>query len=166
MIVNGDFILKGNIWIQLRDNLIAKNEIFTNNVDLFIIACGIGIAADEQKDFEGETAFTIARDTYQMEPDRFEIFNSMFRNAVLTSKKIDISIEERMKIAFDSDYNVNDISAPTFMIKFANYGADKIMNICSDYDLKTIDELIGLIEDYSENNYKDLLEELDSEIIY
>lgn len=166
MIVTGDFILKGTVWLQLRDNLIIKNEIFKNNVDIFIIACSIGIAADETKEIDEETAYTIARDTYQMEQDRYEIFNSMFRNAILTSKKIQISTEERMKIAFDSDFEAKDLSVTSFLIKFANYGAMKMIEVCSDHDLQTADKLIDMISEYSENNYKDLMNEFNTEIDY
>ena len=101
-----------------------------------------------------------------MEQDRYEIFNSMFRNAILTSKKIQISTEERMKIAFDSDFEAKDLSVTSFLIKFANYGAMKMIEVCSDHDLQTADKLIDMISEYSENNYKDLMNEFNTEIDY
>ena len=44
MRINGDIVLKGTHWEQLRSALIEKSGIFTRVVDFFVISASIGVA--------------------------------------------------------------------------------------------------------------------------
>jgi hypothetical protein len=160
MIISGDFYLNGPVWEKLRENLINKHKFFDRIVDIFIIACSIGIAGDNQKSFEGEI-ITIARDTYQTNNDISDAFDFMMKNAILTSNHINFDIETRMKMAFDSEFKISNFSPVSFLIKFANHGAEKIEEIISEHDIDTADHLIDLINNYVKDNFKDNIKEIE-----
>lgn len=155
MKITGDIQLRGKIWDDLRMELIEKHLIFKRAVDYFVIACAIGIAADEMVESDGEVTLTIARDTYQVNSDLSDIFDFMLKNALIASKKIGLDPETRLNMAFDVDYVDDKISPIPFLVKFANYGAQKILEIVSEHDLKTSDDLLTLVRNYIEDNYKD-----------
>ena len=160
MRLTADIILKGTHWEKLREILIDKLGIFSRVVDYFVIATSIGIASDLIDEADGDFSMTIARDTYQTNYDLSDIFDFMLKNALLTSNHINLSMDERMKMAFDDDYNDDKISLGSLLVKFANYGAKKILEICNEHDLDTMDQLIELIKGYMDNNYKDRINDL------
>ena len=159
MRINGDIVLKGTHWEQLRSALIEKSGIFTRVVDFFVIAASIGIASDSLEDAQGDDVITIARDTYQTNYDLLDIFDFMLKNIILTSNHIDFDIEERMKIAFDDDYYVDNFSFNTMLVRFANYGANKMLEICTEHDMDTMDQLVELIKKYIDDNYRDRIDD-------
>lgn len=166
MRITGDLIIRGNYWIELRDYLITKHELFARNVDFFVIALAIGVAADRQMEPDDtEIAFTIARDTYQTNDDLNDQINYLLKIAILTSAHMEnqeADVEMLAKIAFDDDYKDDKFSPTSFLMKFANYGAKKMLNICSDHDVDTADKLLTMIGDYKDGKYADPASEFES----
>jgi hypothetical protein len=159
MRITGDLIIRGNYWDDLRDYLIAKHELFARNVDFFVIALAIGVAADRQiEPDDTKIAFTITRDTYQTNDDLNDQINYLLKIAILTSTHMEnqeAGVEMLAKIAFDEDYKDDNFSPTSFLIRFANYGAKKMLDICSDHDVDTADKLITMISDYIDGKYTD-----------
>jgi len=160
MKITSDLFLRGDVWLKLREVLIDKHQIFARVVDYFVVACSIGVAADAWTESDGDLSNTIARDTYQVNYDISDIFDFMFKNAILTSKLIDYPIDIRLKMAFDDEFKDDAFSTSLFIVKFANYGAQKILEICSEHDIETADNFIELVNDYIADNYKDNMDKL------
>jgi hypothetical protein len=159
MRITGDFVIRGEYWKELQHFLITKHGLFARNVDFFVIALAIGVAADRRMEPDDtEIAFTIARDTYQTNDDINDQINYLLKIAILTSAHLENQegdVEMLAKIAFDEDYKDDNFSPTSFLIRFANYGAKKMLDICSDHDVDTADKLLTMIGDYKDGKYAD-----------
>ena len=133
MILNADLILYNPLWERADNELCNKKAygIFNRLIDLFVIACAIGIKEDKVAD-AGETPLenpkSIGRNTYQssLNEDLYSILEFMLQNAILNSKTIDFDDEKRIKMAFDPEYQEKKFSPSNFLVGFANYGLQQI----------------------------------------
>ena len=172
MVLSGDIILKHSLWNNVDEDF---GNIFKRNVDLFIVACAIGIKEDKIIDnetgMEDDKVKSIGRSTYLMKnEDLANIITFMFQNAVLNSKQIDFDNETRMRLAFDPDFpdakSKISFSPTNFLVKFATYGLQKIYDLKEENKVDTyfIVALTELLESIGENDYSDVLSEIDREI--
>lgn len=166
MILNSDLILYSPLWERADNELCNKDAlgIFNRLIDVYIIACSIGIREDMSiVDLEDklEMPKSIGRSTYmsQSNVDLHDILDFMLQNALINSKTIAIDSDERLKLAFDPDYSSSKISASSFLNGFANYGIDQIFKcINSSSALVVIDELYRYFNELTESRYDDILE--------
>ncbi len=132
MNLNSDLILTHPLWDRAETELIDTKHIFARLVDIFVIACAIGIQSDKTiTEFEqSNQARTIGRNTISnlANQDLRDLMDFMLQNAVLTSKTINLSNDDRIRLAFDPEYSLPKLSPAAFLIGFANYGISEIFN--------------------------------------
>ena len=165
MILNSDIILSHPLWERADNELCGKDGIalFERLVDIYILACSIGIKEDKTViEFENPLNPTksIGRNTYQSLTNE-NLRNSldfMLQNAIINSKTLDLDIDERLRLAFDPDYNSTKISPTGFLTGFANYGIEQIFHhIDSNSSVVALDELYSYLNGLEETKYDDIL---------
>lgn len=167
MNISGDILLRHSLWKEVYERY-CKESIFDRVVDLFIVACSIGIKEDKivENDLSSDDdCISIGRNTYLVKnEDLTTIITFLFQNAVLNSKHIDFDINTRLRIAFDPDFpdaNAKINFSPTsFLVKFATYGLTKINENYNSNDLALINNIKELLDTHIQEDYSDLLEEI------
>lgn len=165
MTLTSDIQLFHPLWEKADRELCSSDGIglFGRLIDLYILACAIGIKEDRTiVDIEMplEKEKSIGRNTYQsmLNTDLKASLDFMLQNALLNSKTIDFSVDERLKLAFDPDYTVKKLSAAAFLTGFANYGIEKIYEIIgSTAPIVVVDEIHSYFETLAESRYDDIL---------
>ena len=155
-----DIELKHPVWkeiSQLVSSPESKIGCFNRLVDLYIVACTIGIYYDSTIENNGELENTIGRNTYQSNYDVSEILDFLFQNAILTTSTIKYDVDTKLRIAFDPDYTLKDFSPIQFLTRFANYGATKILDLVSNTDTGTISSILNFLDDLISDDYEELL---------
>ena len=173
MILSSDIYLKDPLWERVLNELCAKNElgIFNRLVDVYVLACAIGIKEDKiisESDITNPLATPkqIGRNTHRENDDIRDLLDSMLQNALLHSKTIDFDDDERLKLAFNPDYVNKKIRADDFLTGFANYGIHEIYGIISSHSsLVALSDLYEYFESLSNDRYDDLLKTLTLEDI-
>lgn len=166
MILNSDLMLYHPLWERADDELCAKDGlgIFNRLIDVFVLACAIGIREDkivteiEEKDVSPKK--TIGRNTYSSlnNTNLRDLLDFMLQNALLNSSTIYFNIDERLKLAFDPDYTIPKFSATAFLIGFANYGIEQIFeHVNSKSPLVVLDELHTYFESFAGVDVEELL---------
>ena len=172
MTLTSDIQLLHPLW-EKADNELCNSAgigLFNRLIDLYILACAIGIK-DDCVIVNIETPNdkkSIGRNTYQSgaNTDLRDLLDFMLQNALLNSKTIDFSIDERLKLAFDPDYTVKKLSAANFLTGFANYGIVKIYEkIASKAPIVAIDEIHAYFDALATSRYEDILKYLTLEDI-
>ena len=171
MVLSGDIILRHSLWNDAEEKL-CSNLIFERMVDLFIVACTIGIKEDKvlENDInDDEKVKSIGRSTYLMKnEDLTTIITFLYQNAVLNSKLIDYDNETRLRLAFDPDFPDSkskiQFSPTNFLVKFANYGLSKLLETQNTSDLSFISGIKELLDDMEFKDYSDIIEEINKEI--
>ena len=165
MILSSDINLTHPLWERADNELCSDKGIglFNRLVDIYILACSIGIKEDKTlTEFENplNPSKSIGRNTYQsmLNENLKKLLDFMLQNALINSKTIDLSIDERLKLAFDPDYSLPKLSAANFLTGFANYGIKEIFkNIDSGSSLIAIDELYKYFSSLEESKYDEIL---------
>ena len=171
MNLSGDIILRNNLWNDAEEKL-CNNLIFERMVDLFVVCCSIGIKDDKILDndiTDDDKPKSIGRNTYLVKnEDLTNILTFLFQNAVLNSKHLDFDNETRLRLAFDPDFPDSkskiQFSPTNFLVKFASYGLNKILEAQNVNDLTFISNIKNCIDEYMENDYSDIIAEIDKEI--
>lgn len=165
MILNSDLILYHPLWEKADNELCGKDGIglFNRLVDIYILACAIGVKADKivtEIETPLSTPKSIGRNTY-MSPTNVDLSNLlsfMLQNILLNSKTITYDVDERLKLAFDPDYNINKLRASELLNGFANYGIEQIFaRIDSISPLVAVEEIHGYFEEKSDTMLDEIL---------
>ena len=167
MNISGDIFLRHTLWKEAQDKY-CKDSIFERLVDLFIVACAIGIKEDNiiENDLSSDDDCpSIGRSTYLVKnEDLTTIITFLFQNAVLNSKHINYDANTRLRIAFDPDFpDANtkiNLSPTSFLVKFATYGLTKLEEKYISNDLALIMNLKELLDEHIQEDYSDLLAEI------
>lgn len=166
MRLNSDFILYHPLWEKADDLLINQHKLFNRLIDIFLIACSIGIKDDKQIPNEAienqlSQPKNIGRNTYQsaINTDLDDTLTLMLQNAIINSNYVSFDLDERLKLAFNPDYDNKKFSAATTLISFANYGIEQIFkNINTDLPSMTIaDDLYKYLNSLKDDKYDDLV---------
>ena len=168
MDIKNDISLKYIGWDKERvDQLVydpsrpSQTAFFGRTVDLFIVACAIGILEDKRIPNDGQKEYnSIGRNTYQINEDVSRIFHFLFENAILTTKTVDFDSDTRMKLAFDSNFNLEKFSPNTFLVEFSNYGVDKIWEQRTAHDIETITNIMELLKNLVDPEFEKLKNEI------
>lgn len=143
MEITTDIALKGQEWIQLIDN---TNNIFKTrtNYMLYMLCLAIGIHYDsirkesEMTEYEGNYP-SVPRNVVQNN-DKGQI-DFMFQAAILTTKHVEMSEEERLGLAFGEKASVDKLSKIAFLTQFANYGATVLLKQVGTNDVETMENI-------------------------
>ena len=169
MQLTSDIILTYPLW-ERADNELTNEEhlgIFKRLIDVYLIACSIGIKDDKiiesPKEADSSVKKEIGRNTYtsSINTDLKDMLDFMLQNAIIHSKTIDLDIDERLKLAFNPEYSIAKLSPAAFLTGFANYGIEKIFEqIDSTSSLVAISELREFFEKLSEERFEELLKNI------
>ena len=167
MILNSDLMLNDPLWEKADRELVDQHKLFGRLVDIFVIACAIGIRADKsvsnaEIEFPLAQPKSIGRNTYlsMSNSDLNDILNFLLQNAIITSKTIDFEADERLKLAFNPDYENKKFSPAAFLVGFATYGIKQIYkHVNNNLPSEAIaDELHTYFESEIDSGYEDLLQ--------
>ena len=163
MILSSDIILNHPLWERADRELVDSCGIFSRLIDIYLIACAIGIKEDKSivaiKE-AGVEEKSIGRNTYMsiQNIDLHDTLDFMLQNALINSKTLDLDNDERLKLAFDPDYSTNKLSAANILTGFANYGIEQIFShIDSSSSIVIVDELYKYFNELTESKYDDIL---------
>lgn len=161
MVIASDIILRGEIWKQVAEDY----SVFFKqrpHYDIFLISVAIGVVYDIQEDTVDDRKdidISIPRNVFN---NRSEPFDKLIQTALLTSTNIDMTDEERLKLAFSGEKD--DFDRVGFLIKFANFGVKKLTELKGIDDLETMENLKNFIIGTAEgNNYE--IEEIKQDAI-
>lgn len=171
MILNSDINLIHPLWERADNELCDNSElgIFNRLVDVYVLACAIGIKEDKTlTEIENplENTKSIGRNTHRENLDLRDMLDFMLQNALINTSTLKFDLDERLKLAFDPDYNVSKLSAANFLTGFANYGIEKIFEcIGSKSSLVAVSELYNYFETISESRYDEILKNITLEAL-
>ena len=168
MDIKGDISFKYISWDEEKIARLvysSKNPyptaIFGRTVDLFIVACTIGILEDKRiPNAEPKEYNSIGRNTYMVNDDVSRIFYFMYENAILTTKTVDYDLDTRMKLAFDSNFILEKFSPNNFLTEFSNYGIDKVFEHVTNHDIETITDIMDYLRNLVDPEYEKLKNEI------
>ncbi len=166
MILNSDINLIHPLWERADNELCDNSElgIFNRLVDVYVLACAIGIKEDKTlTEIENplENTKSIGRNTHRENLDLRDMLDFMLQNALINTSTLKFDLDERLKLAFDPDYNVSKLSAANFLTGFANYGIEKIFEcIGSKSSLVAVSELYSYFESLAESRYDEILKNI------
>lgn len=133
MQLNSDFFLYHPLWEKADTDLVHSLGLYKRLIDVFVIACAIGIQEDKiipAKDIEEplENEKTIGRNTYQsaINADLGDILHFMLQNAIINTSHLDWDSDKRLEAALNPNYVVEKFRPTEFLISFANYGIVQI----------------------------------------
>ncbi len=166
MILTSDIELRHPLWERADNELHLQKgtSIFNRLVDIYVLACAIGIRddkiiADSEIQNPLVTVKTIGRNTHRENSDIRAMLEFMLQNILLNSKTLNIDEDERIKLAFNPDYDNKKIKAADLLTGFANYGITKIFeNISSSSALVATAELYKYFESMANARYDEILE--------
>lgn len=171
MQLSSDLEMKHPLWERADNELCSNNElgIFNRLVDVYVLACAIGIKADKViKESEIDNPLnapkTIGRNTHRENHDIRSLLDFMLQNALIKTKTLDIDEDERLKLAFDPDYDNKKIRAAELLTNFANYGITQIFeNFASHSSLVAVSEFYKYFESLSNAQYDEILKAITME---
>lgn len=173
MQLSSDITMTHPLWERADNELCSNNElgIFNRLVDVYILACAIGIKDDkviieESIELPLSQPKSIGRNTHRENLDVRDLMDFMLQNALINSSTIDISEDERLKLAFNPDYVNKKINAANFLTGFANYGITKIFEVVkSNSSLVAQSELYKYFEGLADAQYEQILKNITLEEI-
>lgn len=139
MELTSDIPLRGDAWDRALKEL---STIFSTrtNYSLFLLSCSIGIMYDQRIEKPIETTATeehsVPRNViHNNDNGKLDL---MLQAAILSTRTLNISEDERLQIAFgdSTDFNKRD-----FLLQFANYGVTKLIEQIGITKLETMENL-------------------------
>ena len=174
MEIRSDIICRGSTWYKISEGYVHK--FFNTMWDLFKICLSIGILYDKQieddNSSEEEDKITVPRSMLYRRTLELQFY---FQSAILTSNSVNLSEKDRLYLAFSEEISEEELEGDeveilkrgvsqralefdkiSFLKKFANYGATKLLECLSRNDSETMENLMEFLT----NSYKGETEEL------
>lgn len=133
MQLSSDFFLCHPLWEKADAELVHSLGLYGRLIDVFVIACAIGIQEDKiilKKDIDEplENEKTIGRNTYLSagNADLGDVLNFMLQNAIINTSHLDWDSEKRLEAALNPDCVIEKFRPTEFLVSFANYGIVQI----------------------------------------
>jgi hypothetical protein len=170
MQITADVTLKGPVWAEMLELLV--DEYFARYWDLYALSISIGMMYDGQIDTDDmvpaeykENPKYIPRNVLIQNKNK-SLLEFMLQAAMITTKHVDFSEQDRLEIAFSSK-EVENFNPMQFLTKYANYGIAKIKDAIGDAsDVKLMQKLMTFLDDIYETGFDptvDLELELETE---
>lgn len=171
MLISGDIILKHSLWNEAEEKL-CNGFIFGRLVDLFVVACAIGIKADEiiENDMSNEdNSRSIGRNTYLVKnEDLTAIITFLFQNAILNTKHVNFDDKIRLRIAFDPDFPEEkskiNLVPTAFLVKFATYGLSQLYELYEQNDLNHMEKIKEFLDSQILPDCSLIIDEIEKEM--
>lgn len=138
MEIKTDILLKGSDWNTATNNM---SSIFPPrpNYSLYMLCLAIGIMYDkiiESPTENGEDVKSVPRNVLQNNDNgKLDFY---FQAAILSTRTLEISEEERLNLAFGENTDFNKIA---FLTRFANFGVTKLVELIGDTELETMENI-------------------------
>ena len=159
MQITTDVSLRGPVWAEMLDLLVT--DIFARYWDLYALSISIGMVPSGYK----ENPRLIPRNVLIQNKNK-SLLEFMLQAAMITTKHVDFSEQERLEIAFSSKA-VEDFNPMHFLTKYANYGILKIKDAIGEAtDVELMQEFRDFLDGIYETGYDptvDIELELDEE---
>lgn len=160
MVISSDIVLKGSVWRQAVD---IYKPFFSErpNYDVFLFSTAIGVMYDKRKesvDDKTDAEIQIPRTVFN---SRTTPFKHLMQSAILTTETETLDDEKRLRIAFSEE---EDFNAIQFLIEFANFGVEKLIELQGVNDLEIMENIKNfLVNTVEDSNYE--IHEISPEII-
>lgn len=144
-----DASLRGPIWAETLDKL--RGTVFETYWDVYALCISIGMMYDCQ--IESDAMVPAG---YEAEPrsvprnmlghaQNKALLEFMLQTALVTTKHLDMTEEERLELAFGSDKKL-EFNPVAFLTKYANYGVTKLNEVISDSeDVELLEQLMTFL---------------------
>lgn len=162
-----DASLKGPIWAETLDKL--RGMVFETYWDVYALSISIGMMYDCQIESDA-----MVPDGYEAEPrsvprtmlghaQNKALLEFMLQTALVTTKHLDLSEEERLELAFGSNKKL-EFNPIAFLTKYANYGVTKIHEVISNSeDVELLEQLMTFLNSTYESGIDILEDDIDLE---
>lgn len=145
MEITTDVVLKGSNWRKaLEAFAVFFPQSLQPNYSLYAISMAIGIMYDkqldiagEENDLEKENRLYVPRTV--LHPHNTDL-DFLFQTAILTSKLVDFTNEQRMDLAFNPSCDIL-FNKFDFLTKFANFGIGRLFQEASDDPIETMENV-------------------------
>ncbi len=139
--ITKDISLKGDNWFQIREKLYKK--LFETLYQLYVLCASIGIMYDNVNSTDDEDEVgTIPRNVLQNNIEELEL---LFQTAIITTKVVDFTEDERLELAFDDTTKNQDFDKIGFLTRFANYGAKVLAEKLGDDEIECMENIKDLL---------------------
>lgn len=180
MEIKSDIICRGSAWYKVGNGYgyNEKPKFFNTFWAAFKLCIAVGILYDKQLDdvteYEEEEKMTVPRSMFNRYDEEMKFF---FQSAILSSNCINLSEKDRLYLAFSEDVLEDELEGDDyevltkgvseealkfdrvmFLKKFANYGAQKLVEQLSDIDSETMDNLAAFLIDSYNGDTEELLQ--------
>lgn len=156
-----DLELKGKTWKKVLHTLVGTSsslKIFSNNYEVFIICAALGIMHDKRvviDNYDKEDKSSVPRNVLSQSTRRNDV-EFLLTTAIITSKTLDYTIDERLMIAFgEKDTSFKGLK---FLEEFANYGVTLIEETITNHDLETMENLKDMLNNVIKNDFLENVE--------
>lgn len=140
MEIRSDIVLRGSVWRKTFEKFqffLSQNSQPVYN--LYALSITIGIMYDKQIDVENDYDQPLNVPRTVLQPHNSDL-DFMFQTAILTSKLVNYSDQERLKLAFDTKCDIT-FNRFEFLTKFANFGVTKLLGISCDEPVEMMENL-------------------------
>ena len=157
MKISTDATLKGPVWAEMLDRLV--NNIFKTNWDVYSLCISIGMMYDQQIESDELVPSDYTENPRYIprlvlsEHKRKSLLEFMLQAALITTKHVDLSEEQRLEYAFSEEAEV-PFNSLNFLTKYANYGITKLQEVLGDAeDVELMEKIMTFLNDTYENGY-------------
>jgi len=157
MILNSNLSFKHSVWEKMQDLYPVQSGpkpkigLFPRLIDLFIVACTIGIKLNlrTKNDLTEEIAGVNSK-TYNdpANDDLKRILDYLLKIVILTMDLPELSQYDRNtkeKLAFAADFTIEKFNLANILCEYANTGVIELEKLITDNDTESIDNIIKYI---------------------
>lgn len=138
MEIKSDILLKGKAWNEAIEGL-SRIFVTRTHYSIFMLCLAIGIMYDkrieEVDDFEDENKSVPRNVINNNDNGKLDV---CFQAAILSTLSLEMTEEERLELAFGDKTDFNKMA---FLVSFANYGAEKLVELIGSTDLESMENI-------------------------
>lgn len=159
MILNSNLSFKHSAWLKMQELYPVQGRpkpkiaLFPRLIDLFIVACTIGMKLGERvaNDSSDEIA-SVNSKTYNdpVNDDIKRTLDYLLKVLILTMDIPELSNCDRStkeKLAFAADFNLDKFNAASVLCEYANAGVIKMADLITEQDTETINKIITYLDE-------------------
>lgn len=138
MEIKSDILLKGKAWNEAIEGL-SRIFVTRTHYSIFMLCLAIGIMYDkrieEVDDVEDENKSVPRNVINNNDNGKLDV---CFQAAILSTLSLEMTEEERLELAFGDKTDFNKMA---FLVSFANYGAEKLVELIGSTDLESMENI-------------------------
>ena len=138
MEIKSDILLKGKAWNEAIEGL-SRIFVTRTHYSIFMLCLAIGIMYDKRIEevdaFEDENKSVPRNVINNNDNGKLDV---CFQAAILSTLSLEMTEEERLELAFGDKTDFNKMA---FLVSFANYGAEKLVELIGSTDLESMENI-------------------------